>query len=255
MNIRIADLPIAWQDDFSDFVSSFKDESDDEPVITVSFAEKMPECHGVQYADTQFNKLLRQENGELLLADSGWREVTAYFASRSGEYALPLAAICSRFSAFGAVLAHASLVEYDGCGIMFTGHSGVGKTTQAQLWNKFKKAEIINGDKALIRCMSGGVYACGLPWKGSSPYCINRNVPLKTVVVLGQAKKNSVKLLSSADAAAQFLPHVFLPHWDKECMEDALDTFERILKKVSVVLLECRPDEDAVNLLHGTVLK
>lgn len=253
MKIRIAGLPIVWQDDYSDFVSGFKDDSADEPVMSVSFTEKLPECHGVQYADTKFDNLLRQENGELLLADSSWRDVKACFPSRSGEYALPLAAICSRFSAFGAVLAHASLVECDGFGIVFTGHSGVGKTTQAQLWNRFAGAEIINGDKVFIRNTNDGIVACGLPWKGSSPYCVNRNVPLKAIAVLSQAKENSAKKLNSAEAAEAFLPHIFLPHWDKECMNNALDTFEKILQKVPVVLLECRPDEGSVQLLHDTV--
>jgi hypothetical protein len=149
---------------------------------------------------------------------------------------------------FDALLLHGSLVELEGEGVVFTGYSGIRKTTQAQLWEKYLNAEIINGDKLFLRVMENRAFAYGIPWKGSSPYCLNRKVPVKGIVVLRQAKENSIKKLDSTACMEYFMPHIFLPHWDPGCISQALDAFAQILSSIPIWLLECRPDEDAVLL-------
>lgn len=253
MRIKIANLPIDWQDYCSNFVSGFETQTDEKAVMSINFIDALPECHGIQYFDKASEHVLRLENGETLCANADWSEVTAYFLSQNSEYALLLAAMCSRFSFYDVMLLHASCVDYNGEGILFTGFSGVGKTTQARLWEEYLKAQVINGDKAFVREINGSFYACGLPWKGSSEYCINKNVKLKGVVVLRQAKENRISKLDSVAAMEHFMPHVFLPHWDKACLDKTIDTFEKFLETTPVWLLECRPDEDAVQLTYKTL--
>lgn len=255
MIIRIADLPVEWQDEYSDFVRDFSSETNEEPVISVCFNNSLPECHGIQYAEASSERFLRLENGEFACADKEWNKVTSFFSSPSGRYALPLAAICSKFSYHDALLLHASCVNLDGNGVIFTGFSGVGKTTQAELWQKYLGAEIINGDKAFIREIDGEFYGCGLPWKGSSEYCLNKKTKLSAIVVLRQSAENKIIRLRAEQAMEYFMPHLFMPHWDEKCLDNALGTFGRILEKVPVMLLECRPDEDAVKLTYNTVFE
>lgn len=251
MRIDIAGLPIEWQTENTEFVSCFASESDEQPVMTVGFDAKMPECHGIAYSDKPSAHVLRSESGEILCADEAWENVTAYFTQERGEYALPLAAMCSRFALFDALLLHASCVELNGRSVIFTGDSGIGKTTQAKLWQKHLGAEIINGDKIFVRDING-FHACGLPWKGSSEFCLNKKTSLAGIVVLRQSKENRLTLLGDS-AAEKLLTHVFLPHWDSRCLDSALNIFERIIENVPVYLLECRPDEEAVRLVYGTL--
>lgn len=252
MIIRIADLPIEWQEEYSDYVSGFACEENEKPIMSVRFEKNMPACHGIQYSDMESEHLLRLENGEFLCANGDWSEAISYFPTGASEYALPLAAICSKFAFYNALLMHASCVDINGSGVIFTGFSGVGKTTQAQLWRDFLGAEIINGDKAVIREINGGFYACGLPWKGSSPYCLNKKTSLRGIVVLRQAKENRITRLG-ARAFELFLPHLFMPHWDEKCLGNALDTVGMLLESVPVYLLECRPDEEAVKLTYNEI--
>lgn len=253
MIIRIADLPVEWQDEYSDFVKDFSSETNEEPIISVSFDNRLPECHGIQYTETPSERFLRLENGEFACADAEWNKVMSFFPSPSGRYALPLAAISSKFSYHNALLLHASCVNLDGSGVIFTGFSGVGKTTQAELWQKYLGAEIINGDKAFIREIDGEFYGCGLPWRGSSEYCLNKKTRLNAVVILRQSAENKITRLGAEQAMEYFMPHLFMPHWDEKCLDNALNILGRILEKVPVMLLECRPDEDAVKLTYNTL--
>lgn len=259
MKIRIADLDINWDLHIKDFVSLFslENEAEADPVMTISDKVNTGECHGVQFAQTPSDHILRRSDTlcEMLCADREWCQVSIYCDDYCDpHFTLPLAAVCSRFAAFDALLLHGSFVEYNGNGIVFTGYSGIGKTTQAKLWEKYLNAEIINGDKVFIRNFHNEIFAYGLPWKGSSPYCLNKKAPLKAVVVLRQAKENSIRQLNLMECMEYFMPHIFMPHWDEKCLSWTLDTFDNILEKVPVWLLECRPDEDAVKLTRDMVL-
>lgn len=250
--LSIAGLPVYWQDTHIDFVKDFISEDESEPLIKFEFCDALISTYSVQYPEREFAHFLKTSAGEMLFADSGWSNVTVYGTTDSSEFSLPLAAICSKFSYYSAILVHSSLINIGGNGIVFIGPSGIGKTTQAQLWNKFKNAEIINGDKAFVRVVDGSVYAYGLPWKGSSPYSLNRRVELKAIVVLSQSDNNTIVELED-DSLEGLVPHVFFPHWDKTCLDKSLETLSEIIKNVPIYSLKCRPDEEAVQLVYKTV--
>jgi len=256
MIIRIADIPLEWQSDYSAFVEGFECDTDETPVMKLEFAAQMNMMHGIQYTDKPSDHMLRLDNGELLLADNDWNRCTVFtHRSNNSEHSLPLAAICSKFARFNTLFMHASVVDLNGAGIIFAGYSGVGKTTQAQLWEKYLDAEIINGDKAFVRHTDAGFYAYGCPWKGSSEYCLNRKTALRGIVILRQSTENKITRLDTAKAIEFFMPHIFLPHWDTACLQAALGTFDKLTREISVWLLECRPDEAAVKLTYSKVLE
>ena len=152
MIVRIADIPFEWQTDCAEFVREFACNTQDKPVMKLNFASQMNTVHGIQYTNKASAHILRLENGEFLTSDANWTDCTVFSTrGNSSEHSLPLAAICSRFAKLNALFMHASAIEYKGNGIIFAGYSGVGKTTQAELWKKHMHADIINGDKAFIR--------------------------------------------------------------------------------------------------------
>lgn len=256
MIIRIADLDIGWDFDGDTFAERFEVGHSEKTVIDFSQSSRMSECHGIQYVNSPTNHILQHcgASAEILCANEDWSRAVIYSENyRDADYSLPLAAICSRFACFDTVFLHGSFVDFEGNGIVFAGYSGVGKTTQAQLWNQYADAEIVNGDKVFLRIIDGRVYGFGSPWKGSSEYCLNKKLPLEGVVILKQSEENIIKKLNTIECIEYFLPHFFLPHWDEDNMVKALDTFNTILEKVPVWLLECRPDEDAVKITKNTI--
>lgn len=159
----------------------------------------------------------------------------------------------SYISLRSALLLHASAVCHKGEAVVFTAASGVGKTTQAELWAKYKDATILNGDKVFLKKEEDGVHAWGSPWKGSSPYAENVSAPLKAIVALEQAEENSIRKLEGLDVLEYIVPHVFFPSWDERCEQAVLTLLDQVLGETEVYLLKCRPDETAVELLASTI--
>ena len=147
------------------------------------------------------------------------------------------------------LLLHASLINYAGAGIAFTGPSGVGKSTQAGLWEKCLQAKIINGDRAALRKSIDRWDAYGSPYAGTSGIYCNDHAPLNAIVVLRQGKENSLRKLSPTEAFAHVFPEVSIHHWDRDFTEQATDFCVELLMETPVYLLECVPAESAVLLL------
>lgn len=148
---------------------------------------------------------------------------------------------------------HCALVEYDGMAFAVCAPSGTGKTTHARLWRDYKNALILNGDRALCRRTKKGWIAYGSPWSGTSGEQINRQAPLKALVILERAENNFVYRLKNIEKFAGVFPHMIYPFWDREMTGLAMDQLDDLLQSIPVYCLKCRPDVDAVETLYKEV--
>ena len=148
---------------------------------------------------------------------------------------------------------HSSLIDWNGRGLMFLGPSGIGKTTQAELWNQYRDALIINGDVVFVQETENVFLGWGTPWHGSSPYCENASVPVEALIVLKQAPENSIRELTGFEKVTAVSESVFYPRWLEGGMELCLETLDHFLSAVPVYELRCRPDEEAVRLTEEAV--
>lgn len=182
--------------------------------------------------------------------------MTCYFNPKM-EGELPLAAVrffsCaglhSKLLQRGGLILHASYVGIDGAAVCFTAPSGTGKSTQAELWRRYAGAEIINGDRALLRRRGDIWYAHGYPCCGSSDICVNRSLPLATVVVLEQGTENRVVRLRGGQQIRALVSGSEFFLWDQEEIDAVFRLAAELASSVPVVKLTCRPDGGAVDTL------
>ena len=148
---------------------------------------------------------------------------------------------------------HSSFVLYKDKALVFTGPSGIGKTTQAELWRDFQGALIVNGDACLLRRMEDGWHAFGTPVHGSSPYCENREAPLSALVVLKQGSENRLERLDAFSALSECLPEFYRPRMDPETEDTFWKAADSLFREIPVYKLTCRPDREATELVKETI--
>lgn len=148
---------------------------------------------------------------------------------------------------------HSSYIKYKNKAILFSAPSGTGKSTQADLWEKYAGAEIINGDRVAINKNNGKWCAYGLPFAGSSRIYKNITTPIGTIVILRQSDENSIKKLNKLESFRYIYSETTINSWHKGFINTIINLILDMLDNVDVYMLSCRPDEDAVNLLKREI--
>ena len=144
---------------------------------------------------------------------------------------------------------HSSYIIYHDKAILFTGPSGIGKTTQAELWRDYQGAEIINGDVTLIRKWDGRYCAFGAPIHGSSPYCENKSAPIEALIVLQQWTENQIEVLNHFEALSHCLPEIYRPEMPEETQNILWETIDDFFSEMPVYRLTCRPDRESTDIV------
>lgn len=246
-------------DEFQQFVAW---DTEADVVFTCEDEEDAGACYGIRYLSgagrTIKNAFFNQKDKKQMMYtyETDYSKLLLQLDEECTSEVLAellMAGFYSYMSLRDTLLMHASAVEHEGNGIVFTAASGVGKTTQAKLWAQYKNARILNGDKVFLKQEDDGIHAWGSPWKGSSPYACNESAKLKAIVVLEQAAENSIQKLNVLESMQYFVPHVFYPCWDEACEQAVLTMLDKVLEETHIYLLKCRPDESAVELLASVI--
>lgn len=189
-------------------------------------------------------------NNQLMIANKDYSIAYAQKAKKETYNAFLNYLFYSHAIKEGIIQLHCSVIDYNGQGIMFLGPSGIGKTTQAECWEKYRGSTIINGDIGFVEKMENGFLAWGTPWHGSSQYCVNASVPLKALVVLKQADENELRRLEGFEKLAEISENVFYPTWLKDGVDLCTKILGELLNSIAVYRLDNRADEAAVELLE-----
>lgn len=150
---------------------------------------------------------------------------------------------------------HASAVCVDGRAYLFSGPSGMGKTTHTRLWQQIfgEKAQVINDDKPALRCLEGIWYAYGTPWCGKDGININRKVPLAGICFLRQAPHNKIRRLSQLEAATNIISQTIRHFKNLDRLDMMLSHVDKLVREIPVYELENRPELEAAYLSYNTM--
>lgn len=150
----------------------------------------------------------------------------------------------------GRLVLHAACVDTPYGGLLFSGPSGIGKSTQAELWLRRDGVRQINGDRPILAKDGNGWRAYGSPYAGSSRCHVNESCRVRAVVLLRQAPDNAMRRLEAVESFSGVFAGITVNTWDPEDVSRAADLAEALVRDVPVYELACRPDDGAVELLR-----
>lgn len=151
------------------------------------------------------------------------------------------------------ILMHASAVIYNGEVILFTGVSGTGKSTQADLWKEYANATVLNYDQALVFLQDSSVEICGTPWAGKENIYRSGVYPLKAIVLVEKSEETNVAELSKGEAFSRVYLNNYLYPINEEIENLHCDSISRLVTSIPVFELRCSIGQEPVDRLYKII--
>lgn len=149
------------------------------------------------------------------------------------------------------ILVHSNCIDDRGLGMLFTGTSGAGKSTMAQIWSGKEGVKLLTDERAIIRKNGERFFAYGTPWHGTAMIHSPGRVPIKRIFFIKHGKENHARVLDKIDSAARLIVRAFPTYWDSEGMKFTLGLASSIVENTSCYELAFRPDEAIVDFVRG----
>lgn len=156
-----------------------------------------------------------------------------------------------RVNLYHEYILHSAYMVIDDQAILFTAPSGTGKSTQASLWEKYRAANVINGDRCLLVKKNNQYYASGWPICGSSNICHNKSYPIKAIVVLSQNQENIIAEMSYVEKVKKLFREITVNYHNNEFFDNAMKFIDDLILNVNIYHLACDISENAVICLEN----
>lgn len=146
------------------------------------------------------------------------------------------------------IMIHASGVNYNGKGYIFSGVSGKGKTTMTRLWQN-EGARIIHDDRLILRKTGKGYKMYNTPvYDNEEP----SESGLDAVFIIDHGKENRYERLHGAGAISAVMANCIQHNWGPEIISGLLSSATDLCSKVPVYKLSFKPDNSIIDhILNG----
>ena len=157
----------------------------------------------------------------------------------------------------GCYILHCTFLDYRGQAILFSGPSGIGKSTHANLWCRhIPGTQVLNGDRALLCPLPNGDYEItGWPVCGSSGICHNERRPLEAIVFIEQASDNTIRPQTAMKHFKALCSQVTINWWNPKLTGKALDDLQVLTRQTSISTYACNMNPEAAFTLHRYLTK
>lgn len=137
------------------------------------------------------------------------------------------------------ILIHASGINKDGKGYLFSGISGKGKSTMAGLWND-SGATVIHDDRLVIRKQGDKYMMYNTPvYDNEEP----RESGLDRIFIIAHGAENKITPVTGAAAVSLVIANCIQHNWDTSIIHGLLGSVSGMCSEVPVARLDFLPDK------------
>lgn len=158
---------------------------------------------------------------------------------------------------FNGLMLHASAIEYNGKAYLFSGPSGMGKSTHTRLWQSLygDAVQVFNDDKPALRRLDNGWFAYGTPWCGKDGINQNKKVPLGGICFLKRGEENKIRCLSNKESVTKIWSQTIRYWKDVKNLDLLMNLVDNLVREIPIFELECLPNEEAAVLSSTTMCR
>ena len=158
-----------------------------------------------------------------------------------------------------AFVLHSACFDVGGVGVAFAAHSGTGKTTHMNLWQKLlgDKMVVVNGDKPIIRFFEDEPeipYAYGTYWNGKEHLGCNMRTKLQHICFIERSKTNYVEEINKEDAIERIMKQVYMPR-DSVAVVNTMQLVDRLLSCCKLWTIHCNMEDEAAEIAYNTIIR
>lgn len=173
------------------------------------------------------------------------------------ESAKTLRTISEWLPLHNAFVLHSATFDVDGVGVAFAAHSGTGKTTHMNLWQKYlgDKMVVVNGDKPIVRFFEDEPeqpYAYGTPWNGKEKLGCNMRTPLKHICFIERSETNYVEKVDKKAIVDRIFNQVYMPK-DPQAMIKTMQLIDRLVSCCDLWIIHCNMESQAAEVAYNTI--
>jgi uncharacterized protein (DUF779 family) len=149
----------------------------------------------------------------------------------------------------GDILIHASGVNCNGSGYLFSGVSGKGKTTIARLWESCG-AKVIHDDRLIIRKSGDGYRMYNTPVYNND---VPQESPLTKIFIIDHSADNRIVSVKGAVAVSLVMANCIQHNWGSEIITKLLSSVTSLCETVPVLKLYFKPEKSVADYIirHG----
>lgn len=144
---------------------------------------------------------------------------------------------------------HASAIEINHQGILFSASSGTGKSTHATHWMNVHDGTVINDDKPLVYLENNHFVVSGTPWCGKDLLQNNITIPLQAIVFLERGN-NIIQDLSTKDKILKLYKNSIRPR-NEHLIHNTSLTIEQLALQIPIIQYQATIDESSVEVLYN----
>jgi serine kinase of HPr protein (carbohydrate metabolism regulator) len=142
---------------------------------------------------------------------------------------------------------HASGVKYDSKGFIFSGVSGIGKTTMSNFWLD-RGGDLINDDRLMLMHDGNGFLMYNTPMAYKQEVKCS---PVSAIFLLKKSPDNKSIRLTKGFALARIISHCIQHSHDKKLMDSLVENASKLIENVPVYELGFKPDVSVVDYIRN----